>query len=105
MFAPNWLDHIKQHVMVNGLNQDPTQQVPGYKLCYLHSTTSTLRRMSESQNFGNRFLFPSSLQCIHHQAAHHHFELSASQIKSDSLVLQVMVKEEFLQQNSKVAVN
>eukprot|EP00971_Amphidinium_carterae_P014791 291900-Amphidinium_carterae.1 len=44
MFASNWLDHIKQHVVVNGFNQEPTQQVPGYQLCYLHSTRATLRR-------------------------------------------------------------
>eukprot|EP00971_Amphidinium_carterae_P093510 1850615-Amphidinium_carterae.1 len=105
MFAPNWVDHIKQHVVVNGFNKNPSETVTGYKVCYLHSTTSTLKRMSESQNFGSRFLFPSSLQCICHQAAHHHFQLSASQIKSDSLVLQLLVKQEFLDQNSTVATN
>eukprot|EP00971_Amphidinium_carterae_P112184 2222014-Amphidinium_carterae.1 len=61
--------------------------------------------MSESQDFGNRFLFRSGVQCIYHQVAHHHFQLSSSQIKSDSIVLQLLVKETHLQQNSQEAVN
>eukprot|EP00971_Amphidinium_carterae_P066951 1326137-Amphidinium_carterae.1 len=52
MFAPNWVSHIKEHVIVCGLNQESTQQVPGYQLCYLHSTTSTLRHMAGAQNLG-----------------------------------------------------
>eukprot|EP00971_Amphidinium_carterae_P037175 730542-Amphidinium_carterae.1 len=47
MFSPEWLkplNHIKQHVVVNAYSKDPTEEVTGYKLCYLHSTASTLRR-------------------------------------------------------------
>eukprot|EP00971_Amphidinium_carterae_P063009 1246921-Amphidinium_carterae.1 len=105
MFSPEWLHQIKQHVVVNAYSKDPTEEVAGYSLHYLHSTRSTLRRMAETKDFGNRFLFPSGLQCIYHQVAHHHFQLSPSQIKSDSIVIQLLVKDTHLQQHSKEAVN
>eukprot|EP00971_Amphidinium_carterae_P248262 4928648-Amphidinium_carterae.1 len=40
VFAPQWLELMKQNVLVNGLSQDPTQSKPGYQLAYLHSTKS-----------------------------------------------------------------
>eukprot|EP00971_Amphidinium_carterae_P052383 1031073-Amphidinium_carterae.1 len=50
VFAPQWLEMVKQNVLVNGLSKDPTPE-PGYQLAYLHSTKSTLTRMTPSQDF------------------------------------------------------
>eukprot|EP00971_Amphidinium_carterae_P036299 713726-Amphidinium_carterae.1 len=40
-----------------------------------------------------------------HQTAHHHYGLSASSIKQGSVVLQMLISDQFLQEQSRAAVN
>eukprot|EP00971_Amphidinium_carterae_P082496 1631564-Amphidinium_carterae.1 len=53
--------------------------------------------MEASANFGQRYIFSSMVQCIAHQVSHHHYSLSASALKEDSIVLQVLIKNEWLE--------
>eukprot|EP00971_Amphidinium_carterae_P205288 4074499-Amphidinium_carterae.1 len=61
--------------------------------------------MADTEDFQNRFLFRSGLQCAMHQLAHHHFQLSQSAIKHDSIILQLLVKNTHLEQHGQEAVN
>eukprot|EP00971_Amphidinium_carterae_P060126 1189875-Amphidinium_carterae.1 len=53
----------------------------------------------------SRYLFRSALQCAFHQIAHDHFELSQSCIREDSVILQLHVKDAFIEEHGRQAIN
>eukprot|EP00971_Amphidinium_carterae_P171085 3390650-Amphidinium_carterae.1 len=61
--------------------------------------------MQLASNFGQRYVFDSLTQCIAHQVSHHHYALSASTLKEDSIVLQVLIKSDWLETTGRAAVN
>eukprot|EP00971_Amphidinium_carterae_P134573 2667134-Amphidinium_carterae.1 len=84
---------------------NPSCDVEGFSLWYLHSSVATLKRLTSEGDLQSKFLFKSGLQCAFHQLAHHHFQLSVSSIRPDSIILQVLVKNTHIEEHGKEATN
>eukprot|EP00971_Amphidinium_carterae_P002699 53473-Amphidinium_carterae.1 len=102
MVSP-WSDLIMQHSSVHCLSQGPSESVSeeGLVKVWMHSSLSTMNRMLESGNLGQRYLFYSPMQAALHRMAHAHFALSSATLEDDfTIVMGVQIKESFLLDNA-----
>eukprot|EP00971_Amphidinium_carterae_P138894 2752773-Amphidinium_carterae.1 len=72
---------------------------------YIHTSKSTMTRMVASGELQSRYLFKSRVQCAFHQIAHDHFGLSQSQIRADSVIMQLHLPDAFIEEHGSQAVN
>eukprot|EP00971_Amphidinium_carterae_P073344 1450254-Amphidinium_carterae.1 len=56
-------------------------------------------------DYGSRYMFPSLVQAVAHQVAHHHFGFSSSTLREDSVVIHLLVKSEWMASNGRSAIN
>eukprot|EP00971_Amphidinium_carterae_P203445 4037382-Amphidinium_carterae.1 len=104
-FAPSWTELFTKHSLVNGLSSEFNPVPEGYELKFIHSSVSNFKRMELTGDLGSRFAFPSLVQAIAHQVTHHHFALSNSTLREDSVVIHLWVKSAWLSTNSHSAKN
>eukprot|EP00971_Amphidinium_carterae_P278527 5528921-Amphidinium_carterae.1 len=103
--APTWLKVFKDHTLINGLNADPDDVPAGYCLKFIHSSQATLKKMLGDGNYGQRYIFDSLCQCVAHQVSHHHYGLSTSTLRDDSVIIQLYVQSDWVESNGHPAVN
>eukprot|EP00971_Amphidinium_carterae_P110773 2194288-Amphidinium_carterae.1 len=92
-----------KYSLVSGYSTDKVPE--GMELMYIHTTMSGFTRMESTGDLGSRFGFPSLIQAIAHQVAHHHFSLSNSTLREDSVVIHMLIKSSWLSANSHSAKN
>eukprot|EP00971_Amphidinium_carterae_P303265 6025948-Amphidinium_carterae.1 len=48
---------------------------------------------------------PSLVQCVAHQVSHHHYQLSGSTLRDDSVIIHLLVKSDWVESKGHTATN
>eukprot|EP00971_Amphidinium_carterae_P060382 1194821-Amphidinium_carterae.1 len=107
LFCPSWTEMVKQHVAIHCFLASPSEGVDssGYVTVWMHSTPSSIQRMLNQKDLGQRYLFESPLQTTLHRMAHAHFSLSSAKLVEGTIILGVKVGEMFLVERARSARN
>eukprot|EP00971_Amphidinium_carterae_P228839 4539433-Amphidinium_carterae.1 len=76
LHTQEWADLIKSTTSIQVLSTPQSGEPEGWQTVFIHSTMETLKQRIPTRDLGERFAFPSALQCGLHRTAHHHFQLS-----------------------------